>query len=166
MTSQAHALVPILLAFYAVNTFINCLRGLQQEALLLIKIQLCNSNFRFQSLTKAKTDQVKKKQKFFLTTCKNSKAKCWRNRRGPNVQLHIQEIALQGLDLIWTNKELNSEILILRSLKRSLLQLAVNSKKLLLVLFLEYPNFCLLSIGFDWSNFYMNKTKQTYCTTL
>ena len=56
---------PILLAIYAVNTVISSLRRLQQEALQLIKIQLCNSNCRFQSLAKVKIDLVKKTKIFF-----------------------------------------------------------------------------------------------------
>ena len=43
------------------------------------------ANFKFQCLAKVKIDQVNKKQIFFLTTSKNSKAWCCRNWRGRNV---------------------------------------------------------------------------------
>ena len=43
------------------------------------------ANFKFQCLAKVKTDQIKKKQTFSLTTCKNSKVRCCRNWRGSSV---------------------------------------------------------------------------------
>ena len=43
------------------------------------------ANFKFQCLAKVKIDQVNKKQIFSLTTSKNSKARCCRNWRCPNV---------------------------------------------------------------------------------
>ena len=52
------------------------------------------------------------------------------------MQLHMQEIAQYGLA-----------------------QITIYSKKLLLVLLLEHPNFCRVSIGLDLSNFHMNQAK-------
>ena len=47
------------------------------------------ANFKFQSLAKVKIDQVKKANIFF-DYLKNSKARCWKNWRVPNVQLHMR----------------------------------------------------------------------------